>query len=88
MYLCEKLLLEYSERLNGNASPLHNAVLYCLILSPLNVRLKCTPILKRIVGSLGGTVIARALFKELLKFLETPKSQVSHTQLQKNRSLF
>lgn len=77
MYLCEKLLLEYSERLNGNTSPLYNAVLYCVILSPLNVRLKCIPILKRIVGSLGGTVIARALFKELLKILETPKTQVS-----------
>lgn len=78
MYLCEKLLMEYSERLNGNVSPLHHAVLYCVILSPSSVRLKCIPILKRIVGSLGGTAIARALFKELLKILDTPKNQVCY----------
>lgn len=77
MNLCEKLLLEYSERLNGNTSPLHHAVLYCVILSPLNVRLKCIPILKRIVGGLGGTLIARALFTELLKVLQTLKAQVN-----------
>lgn len=76
MYLCEKLLMEYSERLNGNVSPLHHAVLYCVILSPSSVRLKCLPILKRIVGSLGGTAISRALFKELLKILEVRKSPI------------
>lgn len=86
MYLCEKLLLEYSERLNGNIAPLHRAVLYCTIVSPTSVRLKCLPILKKIVGSLGGTQIARALFRELLVFLEVTRLQVKSEKEAKEES--
>lgn len=79
MNLCEKLLMEHAERLNGNIGVLHRAVLYCLLSSSVNVRRKCFAVLKRIVGSLSGNTIARALLKELQNFLDSGKAQVCGT---------
>lgn len=63
MQLCEKLLVDYSEKLNGKHSPLHRAVLHCVIFGSATVRRKCLVVLKRMVGGLAGPSLARALFK-------------------------
>ncbi|KAK4875808.1 hypothetical protein RN001_012230 [Aquatica leii] len=70
MYMCEHLLLEYPERLNGKAGPLYRAILICLTSASSNTRNKCLPCVRRIVSGLGGSVLAQALLKDLLKFLE------------------
>lgn len=76
MQLCERLLLEYPERLNGKSEPLHRAILICLTASSSTVRRKCLISAKKIVGGLGGSILAGALLKDLLKFLELYKVQV------------
>lgn len=65
MQLCEKLLVEYPEKLNGKNSPLHRAVLHCVIFGSARVRRKCLIVLKRMVGGLAGPSLAQALFKVL-----------------------
>lgn len=73
MQLCEILLLEYPERVNKNAVPIHRAVIYCVTSPSTPVRRKCLAVLKRIVGSLSGITIARSLVKELQIMLESNK---------------
>ncbi|KAK5645448.1 hypothetical protein RI129_006748 [Pyrocoelia pectoralis] len=77
MQLCELLLLEYPEKFNGKAAPLYRAVLICMTSSSAIVRKKCLPAVQRIVSSLGGTTIAQALLRDLLKFIDG-KAQVYH----------
>ncbi|CAG9834134.1 unnamed protein product [Diabrotica balteata] len=72
MQLCEVLLVQYPEKLK-KPEPIHRAVLYCTTVCSSSTRRKCLAILKRIVGSLSGAAIARSLFKELQRFLETNK---------------
>ncbi|RZC38970.1 translational activator GCN1-like, partial [Asbolus verrucosus] len=86
MQLCEKLLIEYPEKLNGKNSPLHRAVLHCVIFGSARVRRKCLTVLKRMVGGLGGPTLARALFKELQNFLETAKVQTRMEKEYKEQS--
>lgn len=73
MQLCEILLVEYPEKVNKNAEPIHRAVLYCVTSTSTAVRRKCTVVLKRIVGSLSGLTIARSLVKELQTLLSSNK---------------
>ncbi|XP_044264698.1 eIF-2-alpha kinase activator GCN1-like [Tribolium madens] len=75
MQLCENLLVDHCKILNGKNSPLHRAVLYCVIFGSAKVRRKCLTILKRMVASSPKAALARALFRELLNFLETVKIQ-------------
>ncbi|KYB24626.1 Translational activator GCN1-like Protein [Tribolium castaneum] len=75
MHLCEKLLIDHSKILNGKNSPLHRAVLYCVIFGSAKVRRKCLTILKRMVTNSPKAALARALLRELLSFLETVKIQ-------------
>ncbi|KAF5292015.1 hypothetical protein FQA39_LY14132 [Lamprigera yunnana] len=67
--LCEHLLLQYPERLDGKADPLYRAILICLTISSSNTRKKCLSCVRRMVGGLGGSVLAQALLKDLLRFL-------------------
>lgn len=71
--LSEILLVEYPEKLNKNAQPIHRAVLYCVTSPSSPIRRKCNVVLKRIVGSLSGISIARSLFKELQTLLDSNK---------------
>jgi hypothetical protein len=75
MQLCEKLLIEHSDKLNGKNSPLHRAVLHCVIFGSAKVRRKCLTILRRMVGDSSRAALARAFLKELRIFLETSKVQ-------------
>lgn len=72
MQLCETLLVEHPEKVK-NPAPLHKAILHCSTYSNTLVRRKCLTVLNRIVGSLSGAAIARALFKELQNFLDSNK---------------
>lgn len=72
MILCETLL-QYPEKLNGKASPIHRAILYCLTSGSSSVRRRCFPMVKKLVNGSGGTVIAKSLLKEMLRFYEGAK---------------
>lgn len=76
MQLCEILLVEHPEKFYKTAGPLHKTILFCTTNASTPIRRKCLVILRRIVGSLSGATIARALFKELLKLLESNKIQI------------
>lgn len=80
MQLCQRLLTEHTDRLNGNVAPLHRAILYCVTSSSATVRLNCAAVLKKIVGSLGGAVIARAVMRELQCFLDAQKTVTDVTE--------
>lgn len=73
MQLCEILLVQFPEKVDKKSEPIFRAILYCCTVSSVNVRQSCLTILKKIVGSLSGAVIARALLKEMLPFLESRK---------------
>lgn len=73
MQLCEILLVEYPEKVNENAGPIHRAVLYCVTGPRSAVRRNCIDILKKIIGSLRGISIARSLVKELQALIEANK---------------
>lgn len=76
MQMCEHLLLEYPEKLNGKAGPIHRALLLCITLSSNKTRRKCFIILQNLIKGLNGTAIARAILKDLIDFLENTKIQV------------
>lgn len=75
MKLCETLLLDYPEKLNGKAGPLHRAIIMCITSSSSEARKKCISILQRMVNNLGGVTLSRAILKDLVQFLEVAKIQ-------------
>ena len=76
MQLCEKLLLEHSDKLSGPLTPLHRAIIFCLISSDSSLRQRCYLVVHRLVSSLAGTQIASQLLTEFNKYLESTKFQV------------
>lgn len=76
MMLCEQLLVSHVDRLDGRTNPFHHAIIFCLTCGSPSVRAHCRTIVKKMVSSLGGTKIARALLKEFTHCLETLKIQV------------
>ncbi|KAF7282220.1 hypothetical protein GWI33_003020 [Rhynchophorus ferrugineus] len=71
--LCEKLLVECSQRFTNKTSPLLKALLYTVLYPSAPYRRNCLQILRRIVDSLGGTNIAIALLGQLEFQLENDK---------------
>ncbi|XP_063238170.1 stalled ribosome sensor GCN1 isoform X2 [Bacillus rossius redtenbacheri] len=69
MTLCERLLLDHEERLDGRAGPVHRAVLFCLTAPGSRLRLRCCAAARRMVSTLGGTALARLLLRELARQL-------------------
>ncbi|CAG9865117.1 unnamed protein product [Phyllotreta striolata] len=86
MQLCELLVVQYPEKLT-RPEPVYRAILYCSTIHLSNMRRKCLAVLKRIVASLSGVAVARALFKELNKFLETNRIQSRDDKDDSNNSL-
>lgn len=84
--LSEILLVEYPEKINKNAQPIHRAVLYCVTSPSSPIRRKCNVVLKRIVGSLSGISIARSLVKELQTLLESNKIVVKSETEENNQN--
>ena len=75
MQLCERLLMDHAHRLNGKANPLHKAIIFCMTAPSSSLRLRCRPVVRKLVSVLGGTQLARSLLKEFTRFLETAKIQ-------------
>nr|CAD7442358.1 unnamed protein product [Timema bartmani] len=73
LLLCERLLLDHIDKLNGRTQPLHKAIVYCLTAPSSSLRLRCQPVVRKLVSTLGGTQLARSLLKELTRFLETAR---------------
>ncbi|KAL0272371.1 UNVERIFIED_CONTAM: hypothetical protein PYX00_005366 [Menopon gallinae] len=69
--LCEKLLMDHADRVNGKDQALHKAVLYCLTKTSKNVRSVSRNIVKRLVSILGGTQLALALIKQFSQLLDS-----------------
>ncbi|KAK7871251.1 hypothetical protein R5R35_007540 [Gryllus longicercus] len=74
LQLCERLLLDHPHRLNGKASPLHKAVVFCLTAPSSSLRTRCRPVVTKLVSSLGGTQLAKAFIKEFSRFVETGRT--------------
>ncbi|XP_045475078.1 eIF-2-alpha kinase activator GCN1 [Harmonia axyridis] len=73
MELCEKLLLNYPDKLGAKTSPLYKAVIFCVTSGSSQVRRTCFPILKSMVNDDNrGSSLARALFHEFTVFLDSP----------------
>lgn len=73
--LCELLLLEYPEKLNGKGGPLHRAIIICSTTASSKSRKRCLASVRRLVGGLGGTQFAQALLRDLQKLVETTRFQ-------------
>ena len=76
MMLCEHLLVSHAEKLEGRSNPFHHAVIFCLTCGSPSVRAHCRSVAKKMVSSLGGTEIARALLREFTHCVEALKIQV------------
>ncbi|KAL3270236.1 hypothetical protein HHI36_009292 [Cryptolaemus montrouzieri] len=72
MQLCEKLLLDYPDKLNGKASALYKAVIFCVTSGTSQVRRTCVPILKNMANNeTRGPSLSRALINEFSVFLDS-----------------
>lgn len=77
MNLSEQLLVNHVDKLQGRSHPFHHAIIYCLTCGSANVKIHSRNVVKKMVSTLGGTEIARALLKEFTHWLDTLKIQVS-----------
>lgn len=78
MQLCEKLLLNYPDKLGSKTAPLYKAVIFCITSGMSQVRRACFPILKSMINDDNrGSSLARALFQEFTVFLDSPSTKVS-----------
>lgn len=73
MLLCKILLLEHGTILKGPADPLYKAIIYAVNSLSKKVRDYCLPLLKELVQSSGGIVIAKSLLDELTHFIQCNK---------------
>ncbi|KAJ1530782.1 hypothetical protein ONE63_005633 [Megalurothrips usitatus] len=86
MTLCDNLLVNHLERLKGRTDPFYHAIIFCLTCGSSTVRLHCQAVVKKMISSLGGTDIARALLKKLTLCLDTFKIQCnSSRELKENK---
>lgn len=76
MQLCERLLLEFPEKIHGKAGPIYRALLLCIIFASSESRTTCLAILRNIVNSLSGNMLSQSILKDLNEYLETVKIQV------------
>lgn len=77
MNLSEQLLVNHADKLDGCSQPFHHAIIFCLTCGSANARIHGSTVVKRMISTLGGTEIARALLKEFTQCLETLKIQYS-----------
>lgn len=73
MLMCEKLLLNYSDRIKGSADPIYKAVVYCMNSNVKKVRNYCLPFAENIVSGKNGIIHAKALLKETTSLIQTAK---------------
>lgn len=74
MLLCERLITEFSDRLNEKAlTGIHRAIVSCATAPNSATRQRCSPLIKKILTSLSSYAPAQALLMEFNKFLENVK---------------
>ncbi|XP_076383364.1 lethal (3) 80Fj [Megalopta genalis] len=74
MLLCERLITEFSDRLNEKAlNGVYKAVVVCATAPKSNIRRRCFPFVKRIVNGLSTNSPAQELLMEFNKYLGTVK---------------
>ncbi|KMQ96025.1 translational activator gcn1 [Lasius niger] len=74
MLLCERLITEFSDRLNEKAlTGIHRAIVSCATASNSATRQRCFPLVKKIMTGLSTYAPAQALLTEFNKFLENVK---------------
>ncbi|XP_051176736.1 eIF-2-alpha kinase activator GCN1 [Leptopilina boulardi] len=74
MQLCERLISEFSDRLNEKALiGIHKAIVACLTASKSLTRRRCAPLAKKILNALSTYDTVKSLLGEFNKLLETAK---------------
>ncbi|XP_076236761.1 lethal (3) 80Fj [Calliopsis andreniformis] len=74
MLLCEKLISEFSDRLNEKAlNGVHRAIVICATAPKSSTRKRCFPLIKKILNGLSTYAPAEELLMEFNKFLESVK---------------
>ncbi|XP_024940665.1 eIF-2-alpha kinase activator GCN1 isoform X2 [Cephus cinctus] len=77
MLLCERLVTEFSDRLNEKAlGGIYRAIVACVTAPKSSIRRKCAPVLKKMLTGLNSYELVEALLLEFNKFLETAKIRV------------
>ncbi|XP_012231678.1 stalled ribosome sensor GCN1 [Linepithema humile] len=74
MLLCERLIIEFSDRLNEKAlTGIHRAIVSCATAPNSTTRQRCSPLIKKILTNLSSYAPAQALLTEFNRFLENVK---------------
>ncbi|XP_011647093.1 eIF-2-alpha kinase activator GCN1 [Pogonomyrmex barbatus] len=74
MLLCERLITEFSDKLNEKAlTGIHRAIVSCATAPNSATRQRCLPLVKKIMTGLSTYAPAQALLTEFNKFLENVK---------------
>ncbi|XP_016837247.1 eIF-2-alpha kinase activator GCN1 [Nasonia vitripennis] len=77
MLFCEKLIAEFTDKLNEKAlSGVHRAIIVCVTTPRYATRSKCCTILKKILTAISTYEPVQSLFVEFNKFLESVKFKV------------
>lgn len=71
--LCEKLLVDYPEKIGNKTEPLLKAVIYSVLYPTAPTRKSCQSIVKNMVSSKDGDKIAITLLKQLDFLLDSDK---------------
>ncbi|XP_066998088.2 stalled ribosome sensor GCN1 [Anabrus simplex] len=80
MQLCERVLLDQPDKLDGRANPFHKAIIFCLTHPSSELRQHCRSSVRKLLSPLGGLSLAQCLLKEFTKFLDTAKVLSSDTE--------
>ncbi|GAB1860935.1 Translational activator GCN1 [Camponotus japonicus] len=87
MLLCERLITEFSDRLNEKAlTGIHRAIVSCATASNSTTRQRCSPLVKKIMTGLSTYAPAQALLTEFNKFLENVKIKSESDKESKDES--
>ena len=77
MQLCERLVSEFSDKLNEKALVgIHRAIVACLIVPKSSIRKRCAPLSKKILTGLSTHEPVQSLLQEFNKVLENIKAKV------------
>ncbi|CAG9759746.1 unnamed protein product [Ceutorhynchus assimilis] len=71
--LCEKLLVDYSEKMGNKSEPVLKAIIHCALYSSTKIRKNCLSIVKNMIGSIKGAKISIILLQQLQLMLENKK---------------
>lgn len=71
--LCEKLLVEYPEKIGNRSEPLLKAIIFSALYPSTTIRQKCLVNIRKMVEGLSGAAISKAILGQLQTLLEPDK---------------